>query len=173
LSYYISYQNKLIFKIPVSLVHLTLLFTIVKKGQILWHTRYDLFVEYRRFDLVAENDDRSRPTFQLRGKKCFSSLVASNSHNYEPTVQTHNFTTSLTVNHQYLSSSIFHAVFNAVLIRLVDQVKISLLLKIQWQEHDYLSEHRCGSVQELKSRDPDDAESGSTRRAKGQGCRIE
>jgi hypothetical protein len=30
---------------------------------------------------------------------------------------------------------------NTVLIRLVAKVKISLLLKIQWQEHDYLSEH--------------------------------
>ncbi len=42
-----------------------------------------------------------------------------------------------------------HVDFNAVLIRLVDQVKISLLLKIQWPEHDYLSEHRCNSVWEL------------------------
>ncbi len=51
----------------------------------------------------------------------------------------------------------FRYFFNAVLIRLVVQVKISLLLKIQWQEHDYLSEHWCGSVRELWSRDHDDA----------------
>ncbi len=43
------------------------------------------------------------------------------------------------------------ALFNAVLIRLVAQVKISLLLKIQKQEHDYLSKHGCGSVGELRS----------------------
>ncbi len=51
-------------------------------------------------------------------------------------------------------------------------MKISLLLKIQWQEHDYLSEHRCNSVQELWSRDHDDAESGSTRRARGEDIEI-
>jgi hypothetical protein len=51
-------------------------------------------------------------------------------------------------------------------------VKISLLLKIQWQERDYLSEHRCGSVQELWSHDHDDAESESTRRARGKDVEI-
>jgi hypothetical protein len=58
------------------------------------------------------------------------------------------------LSHPFLSSletskSQFYQHFNAVLIRLDAQVKISLLLKIQWQEHDYLSEHRCGSVREL------------------------
>ncbi len=62
--------------------------------------------------------------------------------------------------------------FNAVLIRLVAQVKISLLLKIQWQEHDYLSEHSCGSVPELRSCDNDDAKSGSTHRARGEDVEI-
>jgi hypothetical protein len=51
-------------------------------------------------------------------------------------------------------------------------VKISLLLKIQWREHDYLSEHRCGSVWELRSSDHDDAESGSTSRARGEDVEI-
>jgi hypothetical protein len=51
-------------------------------------------------------------------------------------------------------------------------VKISLLLKIQWQDHDYLSEHGCGSVRESRSRDLDDAESGSTRRARGEDVKI-
>ncbi len=63
-------------------------------------------------------------------------------------------------------------IFNAVLIRLVAQVKISLLLKIQWGEHDYLSEHRCGSVWELWSHDHDDTESGSTHRARGEDVEI-
>jgi hypothetical protein len=58
--------------------------------------------------------------------------------------------------------------FNAVLIRLVAQVKISLLLKLQWQEHDYLSEH----VPELRTRDHDDAESGSTHRERGKDVEI-
>jgi hypothetical protein len=62
--------------------------------------------------------------------------------------------------------------FNAVLIRLVAQVKISLLLKIQWREQDFLSEHGCGSVWELRSRDHDDAESGSTSRARGEDVEI-
>ncbi len=62
--------------------------------------------------------------------------------------------------------------FKAVLIKLVAQVKISFLLKIQWQEHDYLSEHGCGSVWELRSRDHDAAESGSTRRARGEDVEI-
>ncbi len=57
-------------------------------------------------------------------------------------------------------------------MRLVAHVKISLLLKIQWQEHDYLSEHGCGSVRELWSRDHDDAESGSTCRARGEDVEI-
>ncbi len=65
-----------------------------------------------------------------------------------------------------------NASFNKVLIRLVAQVKISLLLKIQWGEHDYFSEHRCGSVRELRSCDHDDAESGSMRRARGEGVEI-
>ncbi len=51
-------------------------------------------------------------------------------------------------------------------------MKISLLLKIQWQEHDYLSEHGCGSVRELRSRDHDDTESGSTPRARGKDVEI-
>ncbi len=51
-------------------------------------------------------------------------------------------------------------------------MKISLLLKIQWREHDYLSEHRCGSVRELRSSDHDDAESGSTCRARGEDVEI-
>ncbi len=51
-------------------------------------------------------------------------------------------------------------------------MKISLLLKVQWREHDYLSEHRCGSVRELWSRDHDDAESGSTSRARGNDVEI-
>jgi hypothetical protein len=59
-----------------------------------------------------------------------------------------------------------------VLTRLVAQVKISLLLKIQWREHDYLSEHGCGSVWELRSLDHDDAESGSTHRARGEDVEI-
>ncbi len=63
-------------------------------------------------------------------------------------------------------------IFNEILIRLVAQVKISLLLKIQWQEYDYLSEHKCGSVRELRSGDHDDAESGSTRRARGEDVEI-
>ncbi len=68
--------------------------------------------------------------------------------------------------------SYFTVIFNPVSIRLVVQVKISLLLKIQWQEHDYLSEHGCGSVQELRSCDNDDAESGSTCRARGEDVEI-
>ncbi len=32
----------------------------------------------------------------------------------------------------------------------------------------YLSEHRCGSVRKLQSRDHDDAKSGSTGRARGE-----
>ncbi len=51
-------------------------------------------------------------------------------------------------------------------------MKISLLLKIQCQEHDYLSEHRCGYVRELWSRDHDDAKSGSTCRARGEDVEI-
>jgi hypothetical protein len=62
--------------------------------------------------------------------------------------------------------------FNAVLIRLVAQVNISLLLNIQWREYDYLSEHRCGSVWELWSRDHDDTESGYTCRARGEDVEI-
>ncbi len=65
-----------------------------------------------------------------------------------------------------LQWSTCNASFNEVLIRLVAQVKISLLLKIQWREHDYLSEHGCGSVRELRSRYHDDTESGSMRRAR-------
>ena len=49
-------------------------------------------------------------------------------------------------------------------------MKISLLLKIQWREHDYLSEHRCGSVRELWSHDHDDAKNGYAQ-IEGQGCR--
>ncbi len=49
---------------------------------------------------------------------------------------------------------------------------LSLLLKIQWREHDYSSEHRCGSVWELWSHDHDDAESGSARRARGEDVEI-
>ncbi len=51
-------------------------------------------------------------------------------------------------------------------------MKISLLLKIQWREHDYLSEHRCSSVRELRSSDHDDAESGSKLRARGEDVEI-
>ncbi len=51
-------------------------------------------------------------------------------------------------------------------------MKISLLLKIQWREHDYLSEHGCGSVRELWSHDHDDAENGSTRRVRGKDVEI-
>ncbi len=51
-------------------------------------------------------------------------------------------------------------------------MKICLLLKIQRREHDYLSEHGCGSVRELWSRDHDDAESGSTCRARGEDVEI-
>ncbi len=51
-------------------------------------------------------------------------------------------------------------------------MKISLLLKIKWREHDYLSEHGCGSVQELRLCDHDDAESGSTCRARGEDVGI-
>ena len=51
-------------------------------------------------------------------------------------------------------------------------MKISLLLKIQWRENDYLSEHGCGSVRELRSHDHDDAESGSTCRARGEDVEI-
>ncbi len=51
-------------------------------------------------------------------------------------------------------------------------MKISLLLKIQWREHDYLSEHRCNSVRELWSHDHNDAESGFTRRARGEDIEI-
>jgi hypothetical protein len=58
------------------------------------------------------------------------------------------------------------------LIRLVAEEKISLLLKIQLREHDYLSEHGCGSVRELRSHDHDDNKSGSTHRAKGEDVEI-
>ncbi len=51
-------------------------------------------------------------------------------------------------------------------------MKISLLLKIQWQEHDYLSEHECGSLRELRSGDHDDADSGSMHRARGEDVEI-
>jgi hypothetical protein len=37
----------------------------------------------------------------------------------------------------------------SLLIRLVAWIRSSLLVKLQWQEHDYISEHRCGSVREL------------------------
>ncbi len=77
-----------------------------------------------------------------------------------------------TCKNQGTTSRVFFYNFNAVLIRLVAQVKISLLLKIQWREHDYLSERRCCSVWELWSRDHDDAESGYTHRARGEDVEI-
>ncbi len=72
----------------------------------------------------------------------------------------------------HLTLLVIEVTFNAVLIRLIAQVKISLLLKIKWQEHDYLSEHRCGSVRELRSRDHDDAEIGFMRRARVEDVEI-
>jgi hypothetical protein len=37
-------------------------------------------------------------------------------------------------------------IFNAVFIRLVDQVKISLLLKIQWQKHGVVLFESCSQM---------------------------
>ena len=39
--------------------------------------------------------------------------------------------------------------FNTVLKRLVVWIRSSLLLKIQWLKHHYLSEHGCYSVREF------------------------
>ena len=40
-------------------------------------------------------------------------------------------------------------------------------MKIQWQKHHYLSQHRCGSVRDLRSCNHNDAKSGSLRRVRG------
>jgi hypothetical protein len=59
--------------------------------------------------------------------------------------------------------------FNIVLKRRVALIKSSLLLKIQWSKHHYLSEHGCNSVREFWSCDHNDAESESLCREEGQG----
>ncbi len=45
------------------------------------------------------------------------------------------------------------SLFNTILKRLVAWISSSLLLKIQWYEHHYLSEHGCHSVWEFQSCD--------------------
>ncbi len=39
--------------------------------------------------------------------------------------------------------------FNTKLRSRVAWIRSSLLVKIQWQKHHYISEHRCGSVWDL------------------------
>jgi hypothetical protein len=56
---------------------------------------------------------------------------------------------------------------NTLLRRHVACIKSSLLLKIQYKENHYLFEHGCYSVQDFKSRDHKDTESGSTCRERG------